>query len=79
MAAGRRRARRAKVALLVGGVAVFGTAAGLARASYAGHAKHRARPLAAPDRFTAIVHDDILRSGIMAPAEAPPEAQTSAS
>jgi hypothetical protein len=77
--AGRRRAARAKLAVAAGGLLVFGAGVGLARASYAGHAKHRARPLAAPARFRSIVHDDLLRAGIVAPAQAPPQAETSAS
>ena len=79
VAAGLRRARRAKVPVTIGAVVVFGAGVGLARASYAGHAKHHARPLGAPSEFLSIVHDDILRSGVIAPAQAPPEAETSAS
>jgi hypothetical protein len=77
--AGRRRAARAKIVVTVCGLAVFGAGMGLARASYAGHRKHPARPLGAPRDFLGVVQDDILRSGVVAPAQAPPAAQTSAS
>jgi hypothetical protein len=79
VAHGRRRARTARAVVAAAGVAVFVAGAGLARASYAGHAKHRTRALAAPQRFLSVVQDDLLRSGVVAPAQAPPEAATSAS
>lgn len=77
--AGRRRASRAKLAVAVGGITLFGAGIGLARASYAGHSKHRSQPLAAPAKFLSVVHDDILKSGVVAPAQAPPAAETAAS
>jgi hypothetical protein len=74
-----RRAGRAKVGIAVAGGIVFLGAAGLSRGSYASHPKHRARPLAAPSRFVGIVRQNLLQSGVVAPAQAPPEAQTSVS
>ncbi len=47
------------------------------RSSYASHAKHPARALAAPARFEQIVQHDTL--GVVAPAQAPAQAQTSTS
>jgi hypothetical protein len=79
MAQGLRRARTARAVIAAAGIAVFVAGAGLARASYAGHAKHRTRALAAPRRFMSVVQDDLLRSGVVAPAQAPPQAATSAS
>jgi hypothetical protein len=74
-----RRAGFAKAVLSTGGVLVFGAAIVLARHSYAGHPKHPARALAAPPQFVAIVRQNLLQAGIVAPAQAPPGASTSAS
>ena len=79
VAAGMRRARHAKVLAAAGGIAVFAVSLGLARSSHASHHKQRAQALSAPPEFVGIVQDDILRSGIIGPAQAPPEAQTSES
>jgi hypothetical protein len=74
-----RRARVAKAS--VAGVAVVGFAVwiGLARVSYAGHQKHRIRPLAIPQPMYDVVRQNLLQAGILAPASAPPDATTSSS
>ena len=79
LVAGRRRAARAKVAVALGGVVVFGIAVAASRASYASHPKHRALPLSAPSSFVDVVRSDILKAGLVAPPTAPPEAQTATS
>jgi hypothetical protein len=79
IAAARRRARRAKGTLAVVAAVVFGAAAVLARASYAGHPKHRPTALAAPPGFVQIVRQNLLEAGLLAPADAPPGAATSVS
>jgi hypothetical protein len=75
----RMRARRAKSAIAVGGLAAFLLSIPLARLTYAGHSKHRSLPLDAPKRFRRSVSRDLLSAGILAPAEAPPEAVTAQS
>jgi hypothetical protein len=75
----RRRAALAKVALGAAGSVVFGAAMLFARASYAGHPKRPVRPLAAPPRFVSVVRANLLQAGIVAPAQAPPEAATAVS
>jgi hypothetical protein len=77
--AARRRARTAKLALATGGSLVFGLAMLFARGSYAGHPKRPTHPLSAPPRFVSVVRANLLQAGIVAPAEAPPEASTSGS
>ena len=74
-----RRAARGKLVIAAAGIAAFAGAVGLARKSYASHPKHPARPLAAPTRFVRIVRHNLLQAGLVAPAEAPPEAQTATS
>ena len=78
-AAARRRARLAKGALASLAALTFVGGIGLTRAHFPSRQKHRARPLAAPKRFTSIVQRDLLAAGIMAPAEAPPDVATSVS
>ena len=73
------RVTAAKTALVAAGAAAFVVAIGLSRSSYASHPKHPARPLAAPGRFVGVVRRNLLQAGIVAPAQAPPEAQTSVS
>ena len=75
----RERARQAKLAIAVGGLAAFAAAIPLARLHYAGHSKHRARALDAPQGFRRTVKDDLLRAGILAPATASDEAVTALS
>jgi hypothetical protein len=79
LAAVRRRARVAKIVLGAGGSVVFGVAMLFARGSYAGHPKRPVHPLSAPPRFVSVVRANLLQAGIVAPAEAPPEATTSGS
>jgi hypothetical protein len=79
LAAPRRRARLAKTALGAGGAVVFGTAMLLARVSYGGHPKRPPQPLGAPPHFVDVVRRNLLEAGIVAPAQAPPDAATSVS
>jgi hypothetical protein len=79
LAAVRRRTRLAKVGVGLAIPAVFGGSVALARATYAGHAKHRSKPLAVPKSFYSVIRQNLLQNGILAPAEAPPDAQTSSS
>jgi hypothetical protein len=73
----RRRAAVAKAVLAAGGAALFAATAVLARASYAGHPKRSSHALSAPDRFVQVVRQNQLEAGILAPAQAPPQAATS--
>ena len=79
LAAVRRRARLAKLGVGLVVSALFGGSLALARATYAGHAKHPTRPLAVPKSFYGVVRHDLLQNGVLAPAEAPPDAQTTSS
>jgi hypothetical protein len=79
VAAARSRAETAKVALAGGGAVIFALAMVLARVSVSGHAKPTIQSLSAPQRFTAVVHSDQLRAGILGPTQAPPGAATSVS
>ena len=74
---GRRRAGRAKATAAVLAAALFAGGLIVTRSSYASHMKQSARALAAPARFEQIVQHDTL--GVVAPAQAPAEAQTSTS
>lgn len=73
------QARRAKVALALGGVAVFLAGIPFARMQHAGHPKRRSQALDAPQRFRRSVRNDLLSAGMLAPAEAPPDAVTALS
>ncbi len=75
----RRRTRLAKFGVGLAVPAVFGGSIALARATYAGHAKHPSRPLAVPKSFYSVIRHNLLQNGILAPAQAPPDAQTSSS
>jgi hypothetical protein len=75
----RRRTMAAKLTLALGGAGLFAVGLPLARLHYAGHAKQRARPLDAPQSFRQAVADDLLRAGILAPANAAPDALTALS
>jgi hypothetical protein len=79
MAAARRRARRAKVALIAAGAAFFALGMSLAQGNAPGHHRRQAQPLAAPKRFQEAVRRDALGAGLLAPAQAPPRATTSVS
>jgi len=74
IATARRRASAAKVILALAGASAFLGAAALARVAYPGHVKRHARPLSPPPRFVRIVRQNQLQSGILAPAQAAPEA-----
>jgi hypothetical protein len=75
----RRRALGAKVGLAVAGLAFFGLGMTLAKGNVAGHSRRPLRPLDAPPRFQAIVRQDALAGGLLAPAQAAPGAATSQS
>jgi hypothetical protein len=77
--AARRRARTTKAVVAAGGATIFGVAMLFARESYAGHAKQQTTPLAAPPEFVTIVQQNLLRAGVVAPAQAPPDAATTVS
>jgi len=76
---GRRRAHRAKILLAGAGVGVFVVASALARVSNAGHHKQSLHPLVAPPRFVAVVKQNLLEAGLVAPPQAPPGAATATS
>lgn len=76
---GRRRAHRAKILLVGAGAGAFVLASVLARASNAGHGKQALHPLVAPPRFVAVVKENLLEAGLVAPPEAPPGAATGTS
>jgi hypothetical protein len=75
----RHRTRMAKLGVGLAVSALFGGSIALARATYAGHAKHPSRPLAVPKSFYSVIRENLLQNGILAPAQAPPDAQTSSS
>jgi len=75
----RRRATLAKTALVGGSALVFGLAMAFARTAYPGHPKQPTTTLAAPPRFVRIVRRNLLQAGVVAPAQAPPDAATSVS
>jgi hypothetical protein len=52
---------------------------GLARLTYAGHAKRPARALSIPQPLYRVVRQNLLQAGILAPATAPPDVATSTS
>jgi hypothetical protein len=78
-AAAWRRARVAKTALATLAALTFFGGIELVRANVPSHHKRKLQPLAAPKRFTAVVRRDLLAAGIMAPAEAPADAETAVS
>ena len=78
-AAAWRRARAAKLALATLATLTFLGGIELVRANVPSHSKRKLQSLAAPKRFTSIVQRDLLAAGIMAPAEAPPDAATAVS
>ena len=77
--AAHRRAALAKRALGAVAVLVFGAAAVLARSTFAGRPKHPVHPLSAPPEFEQVVRQNLLQSGLLAPADAPPGAATGVS
>jgi hypothetical protein len=78
-AAARRRAQIAKGALASLAALTFVGGIGMTRAHFASRPKRKPQALAAPNRFTRIVQQDLLAAGIMAPAEAPADVATSVS
>ena len=79
LAAAKRRARGAKAGATAFAALVFGVGMVAAQKAYAGHAKEPSTPLAAPDRYVRIVKKNLLQSGVVGPAQAPPGAATAAS
>lgn len=79
LALARHRRRLAKTVLGAGAVAGFVIWMMLARATYAGHAKHPVRALSIPQPLYQVVRRNLLQAGIVAPATAPPDATTSTS
>jgi hypothetical protein len=75
----RARIGRAKRLVAFGCIAGFAVAFGLTKASHPSHAKHAAKRLDAPSAFVQQLQADQLQGGIVAPPQAPPEAQTSVS
>jgi hypothetical protein len=75
----RARIGRAKVVVAAGCIAGFAVAFGLTKASHPSHAKHPLERLDAPGAFVNQLQEDQLRGGVVAPPQAPPEAQTSVS
>ena len=77
--AARRRARLAKTGVVGATLLGFAAAFAFSRVSYAGHAKKPIRALAPPPRYVRIVRENALQAGMLAPADAPPDAATSTS
>jgi len=77
--AARARARGAKLGLGALATLVLGVAFVGAKAHAAGHTKHRARPLAAPQSFERAVRESVLAGGRIAPPVQPPPVVTSTS
>ena len=74
-----RRARIAKLGVTVAATISAAAVMGLARITYAGHQKHATPPLAIPQPLYAVVRQNLLQAGILAPATAPPSIATSSS
>ena len=79
LAPARRRAQSAKLVVAVAALVCVAASMALARATYAGHAKHRVSPLSIPQPLYRVVRQNLLQAGILAPATAPPDATTSTS
>jgi hypothetical protein len=79
LAPARRRARTVKVGIGAAALVSVGASMGLARVTYAGHAKHPTRALSIPQPLYRVVRQNLLQAGILAPATAPPDATTSTS
>jgi hypothetical protein len=75
----RERARVAKVAIGALATVVFGVAFVGSKTHAAGHAKHRAKPLAAPSSFERALRQSALAAGEVAPPVQPPPVVTSTS
>jgi len=79
IAAARRRAHLAKLGMGAAALACFGLGMTLVKANVAGHSRRPTRALDAPRRFQAIVRENALQGGLLAPAQADPGAVTSQS
>jgi hypothetical protein len=79
IAAARARARGAKVVLAGLTTLVFGVAFVGAKTHAPGHAKRRAKPLAAPSSFELAVRQSAFAAGQIAPPVQPPTVVTSTS
>jgi hypothetical protein len=79
IAAGRRRAYRAKIVLAASGALVFAASMALARANQVGHVRHSVQQLTAPRSFQAAVRSGRLQGGVVAAPQAPPSAVTGSS
>ena len=79
LAPARRRALLARAGLLGGGIALFAGTMGLARLNFAGHHKQGVTPLAPPAELLAVVRQNQLSAGVLAPAQAPPGIASAAS
>jgi hypothetical protein len=79
LADARRRAGTVKLGIAAVAVVSAGASMALARATYAGHAKHPTRALSIPQPLYRVVRQNLLQAGILAPATAPPDAATSTS
>ncbi len=79
LAPARRRVRTVKLGVGAAAVATVAGSMGLARVTYAGHAKHEIKTLAIPQPLYQVVRKNLLQAGILAPATAPPDATTSTS
>jgi hypothetical protein len=75
----RARARGAKLAIGALATLVFGVAFAGSKLYAPGHAKHRAKPLAAPSSFERAVRESALAAGQIAPPVQPPAVVTSTS
>jgi hypothetical protein len=75
----RRRVAAAKIGIGAVALVTAGASMALARVTYAGHSKHPARPLSIPQPLYRVVRQNLLQGGILAPATAPPDVQTSTS
>jgi hypothetical protein len=74
-----RSARTAKFGIGAAAVVSAAAAMGMARVTYAGHQKHATPPLAIPQPLYAVVRQNLLQAGILAPATAPPSVVTATS
>lgn len=63
----------------MGAAVAFGASMLFARLSYGGHAKHHAKSLTPPPRFLEAVRASRLKSGTVAPPQAPPQVSTATS
>ena len=79
LASARQRALTAKIGIAAAALLSVGASMGLARATYAGHAKHPVQTLSIPQPLYVVVRQNLLQAGIVAPATAPADVTTSTS